>query len=142
MKAIYLARKVAKIAWAKKAEEVLIIDLRGLTDVADFFVIATGTVGMHVRAITDFVVDEVRLLGEKPYVTEKESDQWMIADFVDVTFHCFQPAKRTIYNLERLWCEGLVMRVDPVSGSVETLKDAKAKRKLLDEKLASTQQVV
>jgi ribosome-associated protein len=133
MKAIFLARKIARIAWAKKAEDVVIIDVRGLTDATDFFVIASGSVGMHVRAITDYVVDEVRSLGEKPFVTEKESDQWMVADFVNVTFHCFQPIKRSIYNLERLWCEGLRMPVDPVKGTVCTLKEAREKRQLLTE---------
>jgi len=125
LKAIYLARRIARMAWAKKAESVVILDVRGLTDAMDFFVICTGSVGLHVRAITDFVVDEARKLGQKPYVTEKESDEWMVVDFVDVTFHCFQPQKRGIYDLERLWCDAPRMPLDPRSGTARTLKDAR-----------------
>lgn len=126
MKAIYLARRLARMAWAKKADDIVLLDLRGLTDATDFFVICTGSVGLHVRAITDFVCDEARQIGEKPYVTEKESDEWMVADFVDVTFHCFQPHKRRHYDLERLWCDAPRMAVDPETGTAETLKDALA----------------
>lgn len=126
MKAIYLARRLARMAWAKKAEDIVLLDLRGLTDATDFFVICTGSVGMHVRAITDFVCDEARAIGERAYVTEKESDEWMVADFVDVTFHCFQPQKRLHYDLERLWCDAPRMVVDPETGTAATLKDALA----------------
>ncbi len=126
MKAIYLARKIARMAWARKAEDVVILDVRGLTDATDFFVIATGTVGMHVRAITDFVSSEASQMGEKPYVTEKDSDEWMVVDFVDVTFHCFQPQKRAHYDLEHLWCDGVRMPVNPATGTALSLKEAKA----------------
>ncbi|MDP2361041.1 MAG: ribosome silencing factor [bacterium] len=125
MKGIHLARRIARMAWAKKAEDVVILDLRGLTDTTDFFVISTGQVGMHVRAITDFVMDQARDLGERAHVSEKDSDEWMVVDFVDVIFHCFQPQKRRHYNLERLWCDALRLEVDPASGTAGTLKAAR-----------------
>jgi ribosome-associated protein len=136
MQAIYLAKRIARMAWAKKAEDIVIIDVRGLTEATDFFVICTGTVGMHVRAITDFVVDEARAIGERTFVTEKDSDEWMVADFVDVTFHCFQPQKRLHYNLERLWCDGPRLNVDDRTGKTGSLKDARADLVLRMEKAA------
>lgn len=125
MKGIHLARRIARIAWAKKAEDVVILDLRGLTDTTDFFVISTGNVGNHVRAVTDFVMDEARALGEKANVSERDSDEWMVVDFVDVIFHCFQPQKRRHYNLERLWCDALRMEINPATGTAGTLKAAR-----------------
>ena len=125
MKAIYLARRLARMAWARKAEDIVILDLRGLSDSSEFFVVCTGQVGQHVRSITDFVTDEARKLGERPFVTEKESDEWMVADFVDVTFHCFQPEKRRKYNLEGLWNDLIIMPVDPKTGTATSLKDAR-----------------
>jgi ribosome-associated protein len=125
VKAIYLARRLARMAWARKAEDIVILDLRGLSDSSEFFVICTGKVGQHVRSVTDFVTDEARALGERPFVTEKDSDEWMVADFVDVTFHCFQPDKRVKYDLEGLWDEAVFMSVDPETGTAQSLKEAR-----------------
>lgn len=125
MKGIHLARRIAKMAWARKAEDVVILDVRGLTETTDFFVISTGNVGLHVRAITDFVMDQARALGERAHVSERDSDEWMVVDFVDVIFHCFQPQKRRHYNLERLWCEGLRLELDARTGVPGTLKAAR-----------------
>jgi len=125
LKGIHLARRIAKMAWAKKAEDIIVLDLRGLTDTTDFFVISTGQVGMHVRAITDFVMDEARALGDKAHVSEKDSDEWMVVDFVDVIFHCFQPQKRKHYNLERLWADALRLEIDARTGTLGTLKAAR-----------------
>jgi ribosome-associated protein len=126
MQGIHLARRLAKLAWVKKAEDVVIIDVRGLTDTTDFFVICSGQVGQHVRSITDFVMDEARKLDEKAHVSERDSDEWMVVDFVNVIFHCFQPAKRRLYNLERLWCDGLRLEVDEATGKAGTLLEARA----------------
>jgi ribosome-associated protein len=125
VKGIHLARRIAKMAWAKKAEDIVVLDLRGLTDTTDFFVIATGQVGMHVRSITDFVMDEARALGDRAHVSEKDSDEWMVVDFVDVIFHCFQPQKRRHYNLERLWADALRLEIDERTGTLGTLKAAR-----------------
>jgi ribosome-associated protein len=125
MQGIHLARRIARLAWAKKAEDVVIIDVRGLTDTTDFFVICTGEVGQHVRAITNFVMDEASKLGEKAHVSERDSDEWMVVDFVNVIFHSFQPLKRKHYNLERLWCDGLRLDLDNETGKAGTLKDAR-----------------
>lgn len=126
MKGFHLARRIARMAWAKKAEDIAILDLRGLTDATDFFVICTGQVGLHVRAVTDFVMDEARALGERAHVSEKDSDEWMVVDFIDVVFHCFQPQKRRHYNLERLWCDAPCVEVDAATGVAGTLKAARA----------------
>ena len=125
MKAIFLARRLARMAWARKAEDITILDMRGVSDVNDFVVLCTGSVGMHVRAVTDFVTDEARKLGQRAYVTEKESDAWMLVDFVDVTLHCLQPEKRRIMDLEDLWKDAVTMPVDPDTGTAMSLKDAR-----------------
>jgi ribosome-associated protein len=87
-----------------KGEKIVVLDLRGLSDAADYFVIASGTSDAHVRGIADRVV---RSLGESGYRVEHveglTSGRWVLLDFVDVIVHLFHPETRDFYRLERLW---------------------------------------
>lgn len=106
-----LARMVARIADENKAEDIVVLDLRGLTSIADFFVIATGTSDRQLRAIADIVQTEARAFGEKPYgVSGYENGTWVLVDFVDVVLHLFDPEHRSYYDLELLW--GGAPRID------------------------------
>jgi len=99
-----LAESAAWWALAKKAEDVVILDLRGRSDVCDFFVIATGAVEVQVRAICESVRQGLAKRGERPHHEEGlETCRWALLDFVDVVVHVFQPEARRYYLLERLW---------------------------------------
>lgn len=98
------ARQAARIAEEMHAEEVLLLDLRGLSSVADFFVIGTGTSDRQMRAIADEIEQYGRGVGQKPYGRNATSSStWLLLDFVDVVVHLFDPAKRHYYDLELLW---------------------------------------
>lgn len=101
---IYLAKKLIKFALEKKAEDVVLLDLRKISPVADFFVICSGTTDVHVRAITDSIVDNCTKNKIDIYHVEgEESLRWVLIDLVDVVLHIFQPEVRSYYQLERLW---------------------------------------
>jgi ribosome-associated protein len=88
----------------RKAVDGLVLDLRGLTDVTDAFLIASGTSDTHVRAIAEHVLETLRLRGARAHHVEGLSaGRWALLDYVDFVVHVFHPALREFYQLERLW---------------------------------------
>lgn len=88
----------------KKALDILLIDLREVSDAADFFVICTATSEPHVRALSNDVVSVLREAGHKPWHVEgTESLRWVLVDLVDIVIHVFRQEARDFYALERLW---------------------------------------
>ncbi len=104
MEARRIVERVVALAQSKKAEDVVVLDMRAMTDVTDYFVICTGTVDVHVKAIADAIVEDMKEQGERPWHVEgTERLQWVLIDFVDVVVHVFQPETRDFYASERLW---------------------------------------
>ena len=99
-----IAKKLAKSALSKKAENVLLFDLRKITAMADFFVICSGGSDAQVKAIADAVVE-----GAKKEKTKVDTSAafalltWVLIDLVDIVVHIFQPDIRDYYQIERLW---------------------------------------
>ncbi|MEL7363103.1 MAG: ribosome silencing factor [Bacteroidota bacterium] len=89
----------------KKAEDVTVLDLRGVSGVADFFVIGTGTSDTQIKAIADGVRMDIKgETSELPWHREGyQSLVWVLLDYVDVVVHVFTAEKRAFYDLERLW---------------------------------------
>lgn len=115
-----LAKKIAQFALTKKAIDVTIMDLRKLTDMADFFVICSADSDVQVKAIADAVADGTDKLGAAPWHQEGLTQrQWVLLDFVDVVVHIFHKEARRYYNLEKLWGDA----------GIETVADEPAKKK-------------
>ena len=90
-----------------KAVNVKEIDVRGLTDVADTLVIASGTSDRHVRSICDRVIEQAKASGMRPLGTEGEREgEWVLVDLQDIVVHVMLPRVREFYALERLWEAG------------------------------------
>ena len=101
-----LAQRAAQIALDTKAHDVVILDLRGVTDMTDFFLIASGTSDTHVRAIGEHVMAELKKEGSPAHHVEGlEKGRWVLLDFVDFVVHVFHPTLRNFYQLERLWAD-------------------------------------
>ncbi|MBL7137099.1 MAG: ribosome silencing factor [Candidatus Marinimicrobia bacterium] len=100
-----LAKKAAQIAFDKKAKDIFILDLRNLTSITDYFLICTGDVDLHVKAIVDEI--KIKLKPEtKPWHIEGYQHlKWVLMDYVDFVVHVFQKDIRNYYNLERLWAD-------------------------------------
>jgi ribosome-associated protein len=98
----------------RKGFRVQVLDLRGLSDVADFFVIASGTSDAHVRGLADGVVQAMDAAGTPPHHIEGvQSGRWVLIDFVDVMVHLFHPETRAFYQLERLWQDAPTLLSEP-----------------------------
>lgn len=91
----------------KKAKDITVIDLREVSNMADFFVIGTGESDLQVRAIANGVMDRIEEEGgELPWKREGfEHLRWVLLDYVDVVVHVFLPSRRDHYRIERLWGE-------------------------------------
>ena len=99
-----LAREAARLTLTKRAEDVVILDLRELDGVCDFFVIATGHSEIQVKAIADAVEDGLRERGMRPWHSEGfEARRWVLLDYVDVVVHVFHARAREYYLLDKLW---------------------------------------
>jgi ribosome-associated protein len=91
-------------ALAKKAEDLIVLDLRKDQAFTDFFVICTGTNIRQVQAISDAVQAALVSEGVKPAVVEGSTKaEWVLIDYFDFVVHVFTPANREFYGLERLW---------------------------------------
>ncbi len=103
-KADELAHKAGLLALAKKGYNVRILNLQDVSSVCDYFVIASGSVDIQVKAIARAIEDGLREEGVKPYRTEgKDRGNWIILDYIDVVVHVFLESTREFYGLERLW---------------------------------------
>jgi ribosome-associated protein len=104
-------RFAAEAAVSKKATDLVALDLRTLSGVADYFLICSGASEPQVKAIAEEVEDQLRARGAKPWHIEgREGRRWVLLDFVDVVVHVFHEKTREYYLLERLW--GDARRVD------------------------------
>jgi ribosome-associated protein len=87
-----------------KAQNVTVLDVRGVTDVADTIVIASGTSDRHVKSIAGRVADRAREAGQRALGVEGERDgEWVLVDLQDVIVHVMLPRVREFYALEKLW---------------------------------------
>ena len=101
-----MARLAAKSAADTQAVDIIVLDLRQITDFADFFVICSGVVDVHVKAIYQHIESELRQNGARPKRIEGENVlRWVLMDYVDVVINVFQPDARGFYSLERLWSD-------------------------------------
>lgn len=101
-----LALAAARETLKKKAKDVVLLDLRALTGVCDWFVIATGESDTQVKAIADQVEAGLAETGEKVWHIEGyTARRWILLDYVDVVVHVFHHETRALYQLERLWAD-------------------------------------
>lgn len=95
---------ISKILDDGKAEDIVIIDLEGKSDIASYMVIASGNSSRHGSSLADRLIKETKLLGEQPSAIEgKSTGDWILLDFGDIIVHIFHPEVREHYNLEKMW---------------------------------------
>ncbi len=105
------AVSVARLAHDDKCEDVLLLDVRGLSQITDYLVIASGTSDRQMRAVLEHVKELGDSTGHPSFRTNTDQGgTWLLADFVDVVVHVFEPNTRAHYDLEMLW--GDAPRID------------------------------
>lgn len=99
-----IALACAKAAEEKQAGEIVILDMRKLSSISDYFVICSGASDRQVKAIAEGVIDALSPEGTRCYHSEGWRDcTWIVLDFVDVIVHVFQEEARERFQIERLW---------------------------------------
>lgn len=103
---------IAQAIYDKKGFNILVLDVRDICTMTDFFVMAEGTVDRHVKALGQTIYDELALQGQYPlHVEGQQEGDWVVLDYADFVIHLFIPELREKYALEELWQKGRVVDV-------------------------------
>jgi len=106
-------QRIAQTIYEKKGENVIAIDVRGISSITDYVLIAEGNVDRHVIALAKGIEHTMRDLGQKPgQVDGLQNGDWVVLDYFQVVVHLFIPEMRKKYQLERLWPDGKVIDLD------------------------------
>lgn len=101
---------IGQALFDKKAFNILALDVRSISDLTDYCVIAEANVERHVKALSHFVIDEAKKLNVQPYFVEGEVEgDWVVIDFGDVIVHIMLSEMREKYALEELWKDGEIV---------------------------------
>ena len=105
-----LAGRIAASLDKHKAEDIRILHVTALTSLADYFIVASGTSTTQVKALSDYVDEELAQAGQQPLRVEGyAASNWILMDYGTVVVHIFQAETRGFYDLERLWKDAPVM---------------------------------
>ena len=89
-----------------KAEDIISIDLKDKSSMADYMIIASGTSSRHIQSLSEQVLDKLKNNGVQDSKIEgKDSNEWKLVDGIDLIVHIFHPEKRKFYELEKIWSE-------------------------------------
>jgi len=106
MKTIDKAAYIKNICDEKKGIDPVVLDLRGLSDITDFFVIVSATSQPHVNALTEYIEEGMRKIKDRAWRVDKDrQSSWNVIDFSDIIVHVFHKDSRGYYDLERLWAD-------------------------------------
>jgi len=106
MKVAEIKNNIEKILDDNKAQSITSINLKNKSYIADYMIIASGTSSRHLQALSEILVNELKILGISDCRIEgKDSNEWKLVDAHNVIIHIFHPEKRKFYNLEKMWSE-------------------------------------
>ncbi|HEB76147.1 MAG TPA: ribosome silencing factor [Nitrospirae bacterium] len=107
------ARSAVRAALDKKAKDVLVLELKDLSIMADYFVICSGESTTHVRSIVDNIEEKLRQESIRPAGVEGYNlSRWVLMDYSDVIVHVFEEETRAFYELEKLWLDAPVIEME------------------------------
>ncbi|MBI1883026.1 MAG: ribosome silencing factor [Chlamydiae bacterium] len=99
-----MALECARVGHSKNGENILVLDIQDVSTVALYYVIVTGRVDKHVKAIANEIDEKLEEKGVSSYHRDSDRDsKWIVLDYWDVIVHVFDPATREYYQLEKLW---------------------------------------
>ena len=108
----YDAQRISELMIEKKAVDIIIIDVRKITTLTDFFVVCTSESQPQTRAITDHINQKMKEDGIKSWHIEGyEHLDWGLIDFVNIVVHIFSKETREYYEFERLWADGMITTI-------------------------------
>lgn len=98
-----LARKIIKAAWQKKAEDIVLLNLKKVSYITDYFIICSVFSDIQARVVADAVAQDLKSKGIAYNVEGYEAPRWILVDCFSVVLHIFQPQAREFYALEKFW---------------------------------------
>ena len=106
MKITEIKNIIEKVLEDNKAINIISINLKKKSYIADYMVIASGTSSRHLQALSELIVSELKKKGiANCRIEGKDSSEWKLVDATDIIVHIFQPTKRSFYDLEKMWSE-------------------------------------
>ncbi len=107
---LFYLNTIAQTIFNKKGSNILALDLREISTLTDYVIIAEGNVDKHVTAIAQAIIDRLQQLGQAPiYVEGMKTGDWVVIDYLHIMVHIFMPGLRDKYQLEQLWREGHIV---------------------------------
>jgi ribosome-associated protein len=108
-----LAQRAAAILLDRKGNDVVLLSLKGVSDMTDYFLIVSGTSDTHVRALGSAVLEDLKKeTGQMAHHVEGlQQGRWVLLDYVDFVVHVFHPTLRNFYQIERLWADADVIPI-------------------------------
>jgi len=107
------AQRAARAALDRKAVDLVVLDVQGLSGVTDYFLVCSGRSTTHLKSITDAIREELKEDGVRPLHVEGATESgWVLLDYGDVLMHVFLEDTRAYYALERLWGDAPSISVD------------------------------
>ena len=101
-----LKQIVVKTLDTNKAQDIISIDLKDKTSIADYMIIASGTSSRHIQSLSEQVLEKLKDNGiNNSRIEGKDSNEWKLVDGIDLIVHIFHPEKRKFYELEKMWSE-------------------------------------
>ena len=106
MKIIEIKKIIENVLDKNKAKNIVSIDLKKKSQIADYMIIASGTSSRHLQSLSEILISELKKFGVTGCKIEgKESNDWKLVDAIDIIVHIFHPDKRSFYDLEKMWSE-------------------------------------
>jgi len=113
VESFHKAKKLASLAREKKAQDILIMDMRQVLDLADYFIVCSGDSHRQVKAIADYILEKAKEDSIKLWHVEGYDDGiWILLDYGEVVMHIFISQARDFYQLERLWRDVPIRKLD------------------------------
>ena len=110
-----IAKKITELMIDKKALDIMLIDLKGITTLTDYFIICTSESDPQTRAIFNHIKDQLIKKDVKPWKTEGyEYLHWVIMDYINFVIHIFNKEARSYYDFERLWGDAKITKIDNI----------------------------
>ena len=106
MEVLDIKKNIENILDDNKAQNIISIDLKNKSYIADYMIIASGTSSRHLQALAEILISELKKIGIGEFHIEgRESNEWKLVDANDIIIHIFHPEKREFYDLEKMWSE-------------------------------------
>lgn len=106
---------IAQLLYDKKGFNILALDVRDISTLTDYFLIAEGNVDKHVVGLAKGIVEQLKKEGEIPlHVEGLDQGEWVVIDYLEIVIHLFKPGLRDKYRLEELWREGKIIDLELV----------------------------